>query len=271
LSEWPLVSVLFITWRRFDLLKPTVESFLRNTDYPNLELVIADDGSGPEMQKLIRMLPAQRFALMEKHRGLGANNNNGLAQCSGSYILMIQDDWLCHGPRDYLANTIAVLEINPEVGIINFAGAPHPPDLNRQLKGSSEPCFVTPRPYEDGCKEYFLYCDQPHIRSRAALESIGAYIEDLDMEQCEIDYNHRWQRQTRFLTAVFPAYFMHVFSNEGEAQGRSHRLNKFRHRVQRPLTPAARWLRQNCQLIYLAGRWSVKTGIRFLEKLRLVR
>jgi glycosyltransferase involved in cell wall biosynthesis len=271
--QFPLVSALFITWKRFDLLKLTVESFLRNTDYPNLELIIADDGSEPQTQALIRTLPAHKFSLPEKHRGLGANNNNGLKLCAGKYILMIQDDWLCSGPAEYLANAVAVLEANPQVGIINFAGAPHPPDPNQQLKGSSEPCFITPRPYrdEDGKKEYFLYCDQPHIRSRAAFEHVGLYFEDRDMEQCEIDYNHRWKQQTEFLTAVFPAYFMRVFSNEGAAQGRSHRLNKFRYRVQRPFVPAAHWLREHCQPVYRSGRWILNTCIRTLEKLRLVR
>ena len=43
--EWPLVSVLFITYKRFDMLQKSFESFRRNTNYPRLELVIADDGS----------------------------------------------------------------------------------------------------------------------------------------------------------------------------------------------------------------------------------
>lgn len=271
MNEWPLVSVVFITWKRFDLLKPTVESFLRNTDYPNLELVISDDGSGPEIQAQIRTLPAHKFSLPEKHGGLGANNNNGLRLCTGNYILMIQDDWLCHGPSDYLKNAVAVMETNPQVGILNFAGAPHPADRNMPLKGSTEPCFVTPKPYEDGRFEYFLYCDQPHLRSRAALDYVGLYAEKRDMEQCEIDYNHRWKTQTKFLTAVFPAYYMRVFSNEGEVQGRSHRLNKFRYRVTRPLVPLARWMREHCRPIYKAGHWTMNAGIRLLEKVRLVR
>jgi len=89
--EWPLVSVLFITYKRFDLLKKTVESFRQNTDYPRLELVIADDGSGPAIQAEIRTLPADVFALMPKNRGLGANNNNGIRHCNGKYILIVQE------------------------------------------------------------------------------------------------------------------------------------------------------------------------------------
>jgi glycosyltransferase involved in cell wall biosynthesis len=270
-ENFPLVSVLFVTYKRFDMLKPTVESFLRNTSYPNLELVIADDGSGPEIQQKIRTLPANVFALAPKNQGLGANNNQGLRSCTGKYIFMLQDDWACQGPADYLANAVSVLEANPQVGIINFAGAPHPPDLAQRLKGSDEPCYVTPRPYEGSHKEEFLYADQPHIRSRAALDHVGYYIEDRDMEKCEIDYNSRWQNQTRFLTAVFPAYYMKVFSNEGAAQQTSFRTGRFRYKVAALLQPAKPFLIKHANPVFRFGKAFVQGGIRTLEKLRIVR
>jgi glycosyltransferase involved in cell wall biosynthesis len=270
-SEWPLVSALFITYKRFDMLKKAVERFRRNTDYPRLELVIADDGSGPGIQDQIRTLPADIFALLPKNRGLGANNNNGITHCSGKYILMIQDDWACHGPADYLRNAVSVLEANPRVGFINFAGAPHPPDLVQRLQGSSEPCYVTPRPYEDDHKPYFLYCDQPHLQSRASLESVGLYIEDRNMENCEIDYNFRWQRQTEFLTAVFPAYYMTVFSNEGEALQQSFRRTRFRYKVANWLQPAKPFLVKHANPVFRLGKAVVQGSVNALEKLRIVR
>lgn len=269
-SELPLVSILFITYKRFDLLKPTVESFLRNTSYPRLELVIADDGSGPEIQEQIRTLPADVFALAPKNRGLGANNNNGLRHCNGKYIFMIQDDWQCQGPPDYLRNCIQVMEANPQVGIVNFAGSPHPPDLSQPLTGSSEPCYVTPTPLKSHKVEY-LYADQPHIRSRAALEHVGYYIEHRDQDQCEIDYSIRWQQQTKFLTAVFPGYHLKVFSNEGEAQGQSFRLKLFRYRVRSFLMPAKPFLVKYANPLFKIGKATVNGGIRTLEKLRVVK
>lgn len=270
-SNLPLVSVLFVTYKRFDMLKSTVESFLQHTDYPNLELVIADDGSGPEIQEKIRTLPAHAFSLPPKNRGLGANNNAGLNLCTGKYILMIQDDWACHGPSDYLRQTVSVMEANPEVGIINFASVLHPPDLNQRLAGSTEPCYVTPKPYEDDRKEYFLYADQPHIRSQAAYELVGPYIEDRDMEKCEVDYNYRWANQTKFLTAVFPAYHLKVFSNEGVAQQVSFRKNLFRYRVAAALQPMKPFLQKYANPLFVAGKASINGTVKLLEKLRIVR
>ena len=269
-SEFPLVSVLFITYKRFSLLKPTVESFRRNTAYPNLELVIADDGSGPEMQEQIRTLPADIFALAPKRGGLGANNNNGLRHCTGKYIFMIQDDWECHGPPDYLLNCVKVMEANPLVGIINFAGAAHPPALDQPLYGSDEPCYVTPTPYRHH-KEECLYSDQPHIRSRAALEHIGLYFEHRDQDQCEIDYSTRWRQQTKFLTAVFPGYYMKVFSDEGQAQGQSFRRKLFRYRVREALAPYKPFLVEHAEPLFRIGKAAVNSSVRTLERLRLVK
>ena len=270
-AEAPLVSVLFVTYKRFEMLKKTVDSFRRNTAYPRLELVIADDGSGPEIQEQIRTLPVDVFALAAKNRGLGANNNNGIRHCNGKYILMIQDDWECHGPADYLINAVSVFEANPQLGFINFAGAPHPPDLSQPLKGSAEVCYVTPRAYEGSVKEDFLYCDQPHLQSRASLDAIGPYIEDRDMEKCETNYNFRWKEQTQFLTGVFPGYYMKVFSNEGAAQQTSFRTTRFRYKVARWLLPVKPFLVKHANPVFRLGKAVVQGSVNALERLRIVR
>jgi len=268
--DHPLVSVLFITYKRIDLLESALRAFRKNTDYPNLEIVIADDGSGAEIQRRIRMLPADVFALSPKNSGLGANNNNGLRHCTGKYILMIQDDWRCQGPPDYLANAVAVFEANPQVGIINFAGGNHPPDLTQPLPGSSGPCYVTPTPVVSN-KEEFLYSDQPHLQSRDALEFVGDYYEDRNIGRAETDYSQRWERQNRFLTAVFPNYYMRVFSNEGEDPAMSFRHQELGHRVDRALLPIANLLRKNCRPLFKLGRTSVRSTVALIEKMRAVR
>lgn len=266
--QYPLVSVLFITYKRYDLLQQSLRLFRENTDYPNLEIVIADDGSGPEIQRKIRALAADVFALSPKNRGLGANNNNGLRHCTGKYILMIQDDCACHGPADYLKNTIQVMEANPEVGIVNFCGAPHPLDESRGLEGSREPCHILRKPYEDGKKEYFFYTDQPHVMSRRALEEVGYYRELRDIVECEENYNRRWRDQRKFATAVFPAYYMKTYRHEGVDH--SFRTTMFRYRVDARLKPIADFGKRHCGPLYSSGRLAVRWTVAVLEKLRIV-
>ncbi|HUY81100.1 MAG TPA: glycosyltransferase family A protein [Acidobacteriaceae bacterium] len=269
-QQSPLVSVLFITYKRFDMLERSLRAFRENTNYPNLELVIADDGSGPEIQARISTLHANVFALSPKNLGLGANNNNGIRHCSGKYILMIQDDWLCQGPPDYLSNAIAVLEANPGVGLINFAGAPHPPDLTQRLAGCNEqPCYLTPAPYTGSHKREFLYSDQPHIHSRTALEYVGLYKEDRDMEECEIDYNFRWENQHRFSTAVFPAYHLRAFICAEDAV--SFRTTRFRYKVAGALQPLKPVILKLSPTIFQRGRSFMQWMLRKMERAGLVR
>jgi glycosyltransferase involved in cell wall biosynthesis len=214
-------------------------------------------------------LQADVFALLPKNRGLGANNNNGIRHCSGKYILMIQDDCECFGPPDYLKNTIQVMEANLNVGIINYCGAAHPIDEHRRLSGGSEPCYVTPKPYEDDKKEYFLYTDQPHVVSRAAIEYVGSYAEERDMEKCEEDYNGRWRDQTRFLTAVFPAYYKRTYVHQGAEH--SFRTTLFRYKVARFLLPAKPFLIKHANPIFRLGKAVVQRSVHTMEKLHIVR
>jgi hypothetical protein len=266
-SHWPLVSALFITYKRVHHLERAVLAFRQNTDYPNLQIVIADDGSPEDIQAQIRRLPADVFALLPKNRGLGANNNNGIRHCSGKYILMIQDDWICQGPPHYLRDAVSVMEQNPNLGIINFASILHPPDHNLPLRGSSQPCFVTPKPSTDSNKEEFLYSDQPHLRSRKIEDTIGYYLEDRDMERCEIDYSARWKHQTELLTAVFPAYHYKVFTNP-VGREESFRVNRLRYRVAKFFQPAKAFVPK--PLIGFA-RNCILWPIYLMERLRLTR
>lgn len=266
--QFPLVSILFITYKRFDLLERSVRSFRQNTDYPNLQLVISDDGSSPEIQAQIRTLPADVFALMPKNRGLGANNNNGLRHCTGKYILMIQDDCMCSGPPEYLRNTISAMEANPSVGLVNYYGAPHPLDKSRALAGSTEACYIVSRPFDDHTVEHFLYADQPHVMSRAAFDLVGYYIEPRGIGNCEDDYRRRWQNQNRFATAIFPAYYNKLFVHEGEAQ--SFRTNLFANRLDAFLMPLAMFLKQHCRPLFAVGKTFVRASVEAMKKLRIV-
>lgn len=263
--DWPLVSALFITYKRFDHLKRALATFRQNTQYPNLQVVIADDGSGPEIQGYIRQLPADVYALSPKNQGLGPNNNQGISHCRGKYILMIQDDWICQGPADYLCQSVSVMNANPQLGVINYCGADHPPDRSRQLAGSSEPCFLTPKATEALNKAEFLYSDQPHLISREAQDFIGPYIYHRQIENSEDDYRARWAAQSKYAAAVFPAYYRSVFTESG---ARSFRNSRVRYRVGDLLQPLKPFLPVP---VVKAGKFAILKTVHGLEKLRIVR
>jgi hypothetical protein len=89
------------------------------------------------------------------------------------------------------------------------------------------------------------------------------------MEECEIDYNHRWKNQTRFLTAVFPGYYRKTFVDEGGEH--SFRTTRFRYRIQALLQPAKPFLLQRAPRLFQLGKAGIQSTLRFLERLRLIR
>jgi glycosyltransferase involved in cell wall biosynthesis len=263
--ELPLVSVLFITYNRLPLLRRTVETFKVRTSYPNLQLVIADDGSPLEVQRQIRELPVDEFALCRQNRGLGANANAGLARCQGDYILMLQDDWECVATSNYLQETVRVMQENPQIGLIKYYGIQHELVAQRPLLGSAEPCFPIAEPRSPAVP---VYSDTPHVMSRAARSILGPYKEGCDMESCEIDYGRRFDAQSAYSAAIFPNYYNQLFVHIGAEC--SYRTTRMRYRVDEALQPAAHLLRR-FPMAYRACRAAIRTSVGVLERIGLFR
>ena len=263
----PTVSVLFVTYNRFPLLKRTLDTLLQVTRYANMQLVVTDDGSPPDVQRQLLQLPFHAFYLASENRGMGANINSGLKRCTGRYILMLQDDWDCIAPSDYLKNTIAVMESSSRICLINYYGVPHILATTQALPGANEPCYEILSGTTNGHNSS-IYTDTPHVMSRACLESIGPYHEDREMESCETDYARRFASQDAYKAAIFPLYYNRAFVHTGEAE--SWRLRSFRCRLDNALMPAATVLRC-CPPVFNLGKAVVRSSVRTLTRIGIIR
>lgn len=89
-----------------------------NQTYPNLELVIADDGSDdPHTLAILHQQTDPRVrVLFLEHKGVSHARNEAIRQAVGQYILPLDSDDLIE--PEYLAAGIRCLESNPEVGIV---------------------------------------------------------------------------------------------------------------------------------------------------------
>jgi glycosyltransferase involved in cell wall biosynthesis len=95
-SNFPLVSIHLISYNQVAYIRPALMSILEQ-DYPNLEIVAADDGStdgtAEIIQEMARDYPGKIILLLgEKNLGITANCNRGLAHCRGKYIAFIGGD-----------------------------------------------------------------------------------------------------------------------------------------------------------------------------------
>jgi glycosyltransferase involved in cell wall biosynthesis len=106
MSPAPSISVIVTTYNRPDALEAVVDSLFAQTDR-DVEIIIADDGSGPATFEAVARLQA-RATLPLRHvwqsdEGfrLSMARNGGIRAARGDYILILDGD--CVTQRDYVA------------------------------------------------------------------------------------------------------------------------------------------------------------------------
>jgi hypothetical protein len=114
------VSVIIPTFNRPNYLPLAVESVLAQT-YPQIELIIVDDGSlheGAETKKALSpyLCTPHVTYVYHENRGIGATVNRGLAMAAGEYIQRLDDDDRLLPEK--IAQSVKVFSANPSVGLV---------------------------------------------------------------------------------------------------------------------------------------------------------
>ena len=112
----PLVSVILAAYNRTQFLAEAIESVL-NQSYPNIELIVVDDGSSVDLSKVLRDY-SDRISLIRhfENRGLAAAINTGLQKAGGEFIDILSDDD-GYAP-DKIEKQMDVFEHHPEIDIV---------------------------------------------------------------------------------------------------------------------------------------------------------
>ncbi len=94
----PLVSVHMIVWNGETYIAEAVESVLNQT-YPNIELVIVDDGSTDRTRAIVQGFPSDKIRYARKeHSGVAPTRNMARSLCRGDFIVFVDSDDRCE-PR----------------------------------------------------------------------------------------------------------------------------------------------------------------------------
>lgn len=91
------VSIILPTFNGYRYLRESIESCLNQT-YPNIELIIVDDGSSNKTKKIISSLKDSRIKVitLKKNQGLANALNIGFAKAEGDYLTWTSDDNYYH-------------------------------------------------------------------------------------------------------------------------------------------------------------------------------
>ena len=94
-----LVSVIIPTYNRSSFLKEAIQSVL-NQSYNNFEIIVIDDGSEDETEKVIQSFNDSRIKYLKReHTGSPAFiRNQGMKIAKGEYIAFLDSDdlWFPH-------------------------------------------------------------------------------------------------------------------------------------------------------------------------------
>ena len=120
----PTISVFLPVYNQEKYIADAINSILIQ-DYPNLQIVIGDDGSIDKTVEIIKDYKAQypeqiKLILSKENTGITSNCNRILGECDGDYVAMFAGDdvWL---PGKLHAQIKVVIE-NPDVAMCSTSG-----------------------------------------------------------------------------------------------------------------------------------------------------
>lgn len=108
------VSIVIPLYNTEQYVQATLDSALAQT-YPNIEILIVDDGSTDRGVKICQSFSDPRITIIQqKNRGLSGARNTGIRQATGDYIAFLDADdlWLPEKTQKHVSH----LENNPDVG-----------------------------------------------------------------------------------------------------------------------------------------------------------
>lgn len=111
-----LVSIVITTRNRKEVVSECLESILE-TDYPNIEAILVDNGSSDGTVGAIRKrFPEVRVIASEENLGLNGGKNLGQKHAKGDYIFFLDSDTVVD--KKCLSELIVIAESDREVGIV---------------------------------------------------------------------------------------------------------------------------------------------------------
>ncbi|KIH85641.1 glycosyltransferase [Pseudomonas batumici] len=214
MSSQPLVSVVIASYNHGPYIEQSILSVLGQT-YPNIELLVVDDGSKDDSVERITRLQAEHgFDFRsQQNQGLTRTLNGAIARAKGSLIVSFGSDDIMSPER--IAIQVAHMADKPEVGIC--AGNMELIDSHGELR--SEKRQRRDRPFrrlnfDDMFMGLKSFPPAPTLMlRREALDKVGGFDPDIPLEDLCIE-----------LKITHAGYYIDVL-NVVMAQYRQHATN----------------------------------------------
>ena len=121
--QFPKISIVVLCYNQLDYTKKCVQSILKQTAYPNYELVLVDNASVDETAGYLKEIEALheniKVVLNTTNRGFAGGNNDGIRASTGEYIVLLNNDtvvtrgWLTGMVKRFLAGEKKIGIVGP--------------------------------------------------------------------------------------------------------------------------------------------------------------
>lgn len=123
--EKGMVSLVVLSCKRLRELQRlcgSMDRFFRDfEDYPKIEKILVDNGSGAELISYVKQLRLfDRIISHERNLGMAGALNDAYQKCRGEFIMLIEDDMIVDYDRPFLKRCLDVFREYPEIGIIRL-------------------------------------------------------------------------------------------------------------------------------------------------------
>jgi GT2 family glycosyltransferase len=199
-TERPQASVIIPNWNGAHHLRICLDA-LREQTYPDVEVILVDNGSTDGSQALVtKQYPEVRLLALQRNLGLTGGNNAGFRAARGDILISLNNDTEAH--LGFVEALVNALVEHPEAGMaaakmllfdrrdhIHSAGDGYGVDgipFNRGVWQRDAGQFDEPGWIFGGCGGAVAY-------RRAMLDDIGLFDESLFMYCEDVDLNWRAQ------------------------------------------------------------------------------
>lgn len=162
-----LFSVIIPCYNHAKFLRETIDSVLKST-YPNIEIIIVDDGSKDESKQVAEKL-VSKYAnityVFQQNQGPGKARNNGISRAKGVYILPLDADDLIS--KEYITAAVDILKTDTDVKVV-YAEA-------EKFMEKTGPWILKPFSLYNLARNNMIYVSG--IYRKADWEAVGGYSE----------------------------------------------------------------------------------------------
>ena len=204
----PRVSVIIVSWNARDLVERCLPSVVA-TDYPNLEIIFADNASTDGSAAWIaREYPSVTIVRHPENWLFCRGNNAALPHATGDYVVLLNND--VEVPPNWLNPLVDTMAADPDVGAVQpkllqyddrsrfeYAGAAGG-FLDRVgypfTRGRLFDTMERDHGQYDQARDVFWATGAAIMLRRSALDEVGTLDERFEMHMEEIDLCWRLQR-----------------------------------------------------------------------------